>query len=128
MAQSDEPNLKDRIMAETNVPELRQLCKDAGVSRDRGASKGETATKLVKEAPDAVWEYLGEEPPEAGYTLICSCGLEEEYDDAEPDDAIEAAEEHADDCKAWTGSTGLGGLNVWCNEWGHREWIATDEL
>lgn len=123
MAQS-ETSLADRIMAETNVPELRQLCKDAGVKRDRGASKADTATKLVKEAPAAAYEFLGEEPPKPGYDVICTCGLEENYDD--PNDAVEIAEEHKNECKAWTGVTGLGGLNVWSAQWGDRIWLADE--
>jgi len=121
MAQSNSDDLAERIMQETNVPELRELCKEAGVTRDRGASKAETAAKLVREAPDAAYEYLGEEPPEPGYDVVCTCGLEDHYDDAE--EAVEAASEHADDCRAWTGASGLGGLNVWSVEWGHRVWI-----
>jgi len=119
-------DLAGRVMQETNVPELRELCKSAGVTRDRGASKSETAVKLVKEAPDAAWEYLGEEPPEPGYDVVCTCGLEDHYDDQA--DAVEAAEEHADDCSAWTGASGLGGLSVWSVEWGHRVWIGEEEL
>ena len=126
MAQSNSDDLAERIMQETNVPELRALCKDADVTRDRGASKAETAVKLVNENPDAAYEYLGEEPPEPGYDVVCTCGLEGHYDDAE--EAVEAAGEHADDCRAWTGASGLGGLNVWSVEWGHREWIADEKL
>lgn len=114
----------DALMAEMTVPELREFCKEHGVSRERGASKSETAAAAVDQAADAVYEALGREVPEPGYDVRCPCGLEESRDDY--DEAVAVAEEHAESCRRGRGVAGLSGLAVWSEESGARAWTVDE--
>jgi len=114
--------LAKELEREMNVPDLRDLCAEHDVNRERGADKGQTALAVAMQAPEAAAEAVDVELEEPGYVLVCPCGLEEEFD--YPDDAAEAAESHLLECKRGLAVPGLGGLNIWSEETGARCWVA----
>lgn len=123
MAESN--SVAEELHQKMNVPELRQLASENDVSRERGASKAETALAIADQAPAAAADAVGMELEEPGYDALCTCGLEEEHDELA--DAVDAAKSHAADCREWMGASGLGGLTVWCQDSGARAWIGGGE-
>jgi len=79
-------------MAETNVPELRELCGEWGVSRERGMNKADTAATAADQAPASVRVFVGDDPD--------AVVVEAVPDDAEPGEVAEAAAE-AESASEW---------------------------
>lgn len=119
---ADQKSVAEELYERHSVPELRQICSDHGVSRERGASKAETARAIADQAPEAAAEAVGREVEEPGFNTLCACGLEESFDDR--DGAVDAAKDHLKECKAGLGVSGLGGLAVWSEDSGARTWAA----
>lgn len=118
----DQQSVADELYSELNVPELRELCSEHGVERERGASKAETVRAIVDQAPEAAADAVGAEVEEPGVVVLCACGLEEEHDERGP--AVEEAKDHLGDCKRGLSGSGLGGLSVWDESNGARIWAA----
>lgn len=112
----------EALYEDRTVPELRDMCSEHGVERERGASKAETARAIAEQAPEAAAEAAGVELEEPGFTVMCPCGHEGSFDEARG--AVEAAKSHASSCREGLGVGGLGGLNVWDDEKGARVWRA----
>lgn len=119
---ADQKSVAEQLHEEYNVPDLRELCREHNVSRERGATKAETARAIAEQAPEAAADAVGAEVEDFGHVVICTCGLEEEYDDAA--NAVEAAKDHLSGCKEGLGVDGLGGLSVWDEDVGCRTWAA----
>jgi len=118
-------SVAEKLHEKLNVPELRRLASDNDVSRERGASKAETAMAVADQAPEAAADAVGMKTEEPGYVTSCTCGLEEDHDELAG--AVDGAKSHAAGCREWMGASGLGGLTVWCEDLGARAWVAGGE-
>lgn len=118
-----EKPIDEELYETVTVPELRDFCSENDVTRSRGSSKAETVVAAVKQAPDAVHEYLGRERPGPVFTGMCSCGHEAEFDDA--DEAVSAIESHAGSCDGADGGGRTGGASVWADD-GRMLWSARE--